>query len=365
MKNEGLKVMLCLLVCVSLLVATVVCGDSVGLAVSDAVSLLGDMNLDEISITVNSVGADERISSITGYGGGSYASSSAVHSTSADMEALKEQAQKLFENYTRAGKIKEVQMGATSKTLTLGAVKIDNKTNQSISIKSLLNTKPSYKKVTKEEPYILIYHTHSTEGYEILDLGWYAKEYNSRTKDTDKNMVRVGDELTKILEESGYNVIHDRNIYDESYDGAYSRSRVTVEKYLEKYPSIQITLDVHRDAIHYSDGTKCKPTAEINNKKAAQVMIISGCEGNGVQDFGTWKSNLVFATHLQSRAEELYPGLMRPVFFCHRKYNMDVTPCSLLLEFGTDANTLEEAVYSAQLIGDALVEMLDKEIKEK
>ncbi len=364
MNKEGFKATVCLVVCISLISTTLLLGNSVGEAVSNAFLLLEGFALDEISITANSVGIDKKISTITGYGGGSYANSVNTQISNADLEALKQQAQKLFENYTKAGSIKEVQMGATSKTISLGAVKIDNKTNQSVNIKSLLNAHPEYKTVTKDEPYILIYHTHSTEGYELLDLGWYAKEYNSRTKDTNKNMVRVGDELTKVLENAGYKVIHDRNIYDESYDGAYARSRVSVEKYLKKYPSIQITLDVHRDAIHYSDGTKCKPTAEINNKKAAQVMIISGCEGNGVQDFSSWKSNLVFATHLQNKAGELYPGLMRPVFFCHRKYNMDVTPCSLLLEFGTDANTLEEAVYSAQLIGNTLVETLDKEVEK-
>lgn len=365
MNKEGFKATVCLIICVSLITATLLFGNSVGVAVSNAFLLLEGFISDEISITANSIGIDEKISTITGYGGGSYANSANTQASNADLEVLKQQAQKLFENYTKAGSVKEVQMGATSKTVSLGAVTIDNKTNQSVNIKSLLGTQPKYKKITKEEPYILIYHTHSTEGYELLDLGWYAKEYNSRTKDTNKNMVRVGDELTKVLENAGYKVIHDRNIYDESYDGAYARSRVSVEKYLKKYPSIQITLDVHRDAIHYSDGTKCKPTTEINNKKAAQVMIISGCEGNGVQEFNSWKSNLVFATHLQNKAGELYPGLMRPVFFCHRKYNMDVTPCSLLLEFGTDANTLEEAVYSAQLIGNTLVELLEKEVEEK
>ena len=88
-------------------------------------------------------------------------------------------------------------------------------------------------------------------------------------------------------------------------------------------------------------------------------MIISGCEGNGVSGFENWEKNLVFALSLQNSVEEKYSGLMRPVFFCHRKYNMNVTPCSLLLEFGTDANTLEEAVYSASLVGEALGGMLN------
>jgi len=68
--------------------------------------------------------------------------------------------------------------------------------------------------------------------------------------------------------------------------------------------------------------------------------------------------------HLQNTVEETYEGLMRPIFFCNRKYNMNVTPCSLLLEFGTDANTLEEAVYSASLVGESIAKMLDKELKK-
>lgn len=357
MKNDGLKTFICLILCVSLVVFSLCEGER---AVVFASSLISGENA-SVSINIHSDdnAVYDDIYSVTGYGGGGYVNASASI-TPTDIEALKSQAKKLFKNYTKAGNIKETYMGATGKTITYGVVKVDNKTSESVNIKSLLNQKPSLGEITKEKPYILIYHTHTTEGYELLDLGWYAKEYNSRTKDESKNMVRVGDELTRVLQEAGYNVIHDRNIYDASYDGAYARSRVSVEKYLKKYPSIKITLDVHRDAIQYSDGTKCKPTAEINGKKASQVMIISGCEGDGVESFASWKQNLVFATHLQSQAEEMYPCLMRPVFFCNRKYNMDVTPCSLLLEFGTDANTLEESVYSAQLIGNALAELLDK-----
>lgn len=363
MNNNFFKTVFCLALCVTLVVCTLLKGERVGVLVSNVASDINKINSQNGFFEVNEGGnSDSEMYVVTGYGGGSYVNASS-NITPTDIETLKKQAEELFENYTKAGDIKEIHMGATSKTLTCGVVEVDNKTDDTINLKNLLNEKASYGKITKDEPYILIYHTHSTEGYEMLDLGWYSKEYNSRTKDTSKNMVRVGDELTRVLEEAGFKVIHDRNIYDESYNGAYSRSRVSVEKYLKEYPSIQITLDVHRDAIHYSDGTKCKPTAQINGKKAAQVMIISGHEGNGVEDFPQWKKNLVFALDLQSSAEEVYSELMRPVFFCNRKYNMDVTPCSLLLEFGTDANTLEEAVYSAQLIGDALVNVLNKNME--
>ena len=361
-KKFGVKSLLCFVLCVSLIGGSIFIGDYVAAFSQSIFNKYSNLEEEGYILTINGnfAAPDTDEYSIVGYGGGDYVSAT-VSKTPTDIETLKALAENEYKNYKKSGNIDEKQMGATSKTLSYGVVKVDNKTTQNISIKSLLSQKPSYNTITKDKPYILIYHTHSTEGYEMLDLGWYSDDYNSRTTDKSKNMVRVGDELTKVLESAGYGVIHDRNIYDSSYNGAYSRSRVSVEKYLKENPSIVITLDVHRDAIHYESGTKCKPTAVINGKKAAQVMIISGCEGDGVEDFTTWKQNLVFALNLQSEIEESNQGLMRPIFFCNRKYNMDVTPCSLLLEFGTDANTLEEAVYSAQLVGKALVKMLDKQ----
>lgn len=352
MKYKGFKTLFCFFLCCALVLGSVLSGEKTGAFVSGILACFSP-RINNIS----PVSSGNNVYSIIGYGGGGYADASASN-TSSDIEQMKRQAEKVFKNYTKAGNIEEVQMGATSKTLSYGNVLVDNKTDTTISLKKLLNETSHYTQIDKNKPCILVYHTHSTEGYEMLDLGWYAKEYDSRTKDKSKNMIRVGEELVKALENAGFKVIHDKNIYDESYDGAYSRSRVTVEKYLKKYPSIFITLDVHRDAIYYDSGTRGKPTAKINGKKAAQVMIITGCEGNGVQNFSEWYKNLVFATHLQRSVEKSAEGLMRPVFFCNRKYNMDVTPCSLLLEFGTDANTLEEAVYSAQLVGNALADML-------
>ncbi len=361
-KNSFVKNVACFTLCGTLLWGSFSFGGKVGEANNKLFSIFEKLSYNSTSADIKSFSSYDDVYISTGYSSGSY-KSAAVSSTPTDIKTLKKQAEELFKNYTKAGNIKETQMGATSKTITYGKVKIDNKTSDTVNVKKLLDTAPEYKKITKDDPYILIYHTHSTEGYEMLDLGWYSEEYNSRTDDKAKNMVRVGDELTRVLEQAGFNVIHDRNIYDKNYNGAYSRSRVSVESYLKKYPSIQITLDVHRDAIHYDSGTRCKPTAEINGKKAAQVMIISGCEGNGVEDFPDYIKNLGFATHLQNEVEEKYESLMRPIFFCNRKYNMDVTPCSLLLEFGTDANTLEEAVYSAYLIGTALANMLEENIK--
>ena len=173
------------------------------------------------------------------------------------------------------------------------------------------------------------------------------------------------DELTRYLEKHGFVVIHDTEIHDEEYNSAYDHSRAVVEKYLEEYPSIEITIDVHRDDITYSDKTKVKPTAVINGKKAARMMIIAGCEYNRVKNFPNWEKNLRFDLQVQNKVNELYEGLMRPILFSERKYNMYETDYSFLLEVGTDANTLEEACYSARLFGDALGQLLNEKYVTK
>lgn len=367
-KNNFVYKSLCLILCVALVSSVLYGGDYISGKVMNVVenvfSLKRDLQSADISLNNAFNNESNATFSPSGFGGGGYNAVTYKNGTPSDIVELMEEAEELYNNLKKTGDIKEQQFCTSPTGTSYGAVSVNNRTDEDISIKSLLNETPEYKKITKDEPYILVYHTHTTETYELLDLGWYSNEYNSRTKDSRKNMVRVGEELVKELEKAGYKVIHDKTVYDSSYNGAYGRSLVSVEKYLEKYPSIVLTLDVHRDAIHYDGGTKSKPTAEINGKKAAQVMIISGCEGDGVEDFPHWKDNLTFALHLQNTVEESYDGLMRPVFFCNRKYNMNVTPCSVLLEFGTDANTLEEAVYSASLIGKSITKMLDKEFEK-
>lgn len=213
-------------------------------------------------------------------------------------------------------------------------------------------------KLTEGRPQVLIYHTHSTESYEMQDLGYYENGSSARTTNEKYNMIRVGDEITQQLQSAGIEVIHDRNLYDyPSYNGAYNRSADAVKKYLKKYPSITVTLDIHRDAIEQSGGVRVKPTAVVNGKKAAQVMIIAGVD-DGTMDFPKWKENMKFASALQTRMEADFKGLTRAAMVCHRRYNMYLTTNSLLIEVGGHANTLDEAIYSGEMIGKSLARVL-------
>ena len=281
--------------------------------------------------------------------------------TPADILKMMQEAETVFANAEKKGNIVEKQYDATNATDTYGNITVRNTTpSHSVDIKSAVEKNATLQIADKRAPTVLIFHTHTTESYELLNYGWYTTEYVTRSNSPDRNMVRVGTAICEELTKMGIGVVHDTEIHDTKYTGAYDRSRESITQIMAENPTVQVVIDVHRDAIKQSDGTRIKPTAEINGKKAAQIMIIAGCEDGKVTDFPRWEENLTFALQLQKTAETDYPGLMRPVLFSARKYNMDVTPCSVLLEVGSDSNTLEEAEYSGHLIGKALGELLLK-----
>ena len=282
-----------------------------------------------------------------------------------DIQKLIDEAKKQLANASHDGKIVSRQYDNSGATTVYGKVAVQNRTSQKMDIKKVLAEPVDLKIEDKTKPTILIYHTHTTESYQMLDTDWFTKSYQTRSNLATRNMVRVGDEIVAQLEAAGFAVIHDTKIYDATYNGAYYRSEDAIEAYQKKYPQLQVLLDIHRDAIQTNDTTRIKPVATINGKKAAQIMIISGCEGGGVTDFPDWRYNLRFATQLQKICEESYPGLMRPLYFCNRQYNMHKSHCSLLLEMGSDSNTLDEAAYSGRMLGKALAQLLENYVIKK
>lgn len=283
--------------------------------------------------------------------------------TPADILAWMREAEEKEPSQHKDGDIRAQTFGKKSATEAFRGLLIRNQTDDVQPDYDALWEADAPLSVDKTQPAVLIFHTHTTEGYELLDRDWYAADTTSRTTDTSRNVARVGTAIAEELERAGFRTLHDTTVHDAAYSGAYDRSRKTVESYLKRYPDLSVVLDVHRDAIQENDGTKIKPVVTVGGKKAAQIMIISGAQGGKVVDFPNWRQNLRFALRLQDACEAQAAGLTRPIFFCHRKYNMDMTPCSLLVEFGSEANTLEEAVYAGRLFGRALAGLLENYVK--
>lgn len=287
-----------------------------------------------------------------------------ITKTPADILEIIEKYTKLFADDRRDADIKETTYGKTGATHIFENVKVKNTTEtKSLDIEKVL-AEPLELSIDKSKPAVLIFHSHTSEGYELIERSWYAEGSTSRSNDEALNVVRVGTEIENYLTEKGYTVIHDKTIHDDNYTGSYPHSRKTIEKILEENPQIQIVLDIHRDSITLDNGTKIKPVVEIGGKKAAQLMIITGAEEGKVEDFPDWEYNLRFALRLQKKCEDMFSGLMRPVLFSQRKYNMDITHFSLLIEMGSEANTLEEACYSGRMLASALAALMDEYVKE-
>ncbi len=263
----------------------------------------------------------------------------------------------------KSGEIKEVTFKANAGTqyVNLPAGQVRNCT--SVSNSTLLDESkkmPEFKIEKNSQPQVLIMHTHTTESYEPYQRNFFDASFNSRTTDMTKNVCAVGDQIAAQLKNAGIGVIHDTTVHDyPQYPGSYQRSIKTVQALLKKYPSIKVVLDIHRDAICVNDKLRTAPVTTINGKKAAQVMIISGCD-NGKMNMPNYMKNFRFASLFQQTMESSYPTLTRPVLFDYRNYNQQLTTGSLLVEIGSHANSIDEAVYSGQLVGQALVKTLDK-----
>lgn len=250
------------------------------------------------------------------------------------------------------------EMNITEGNTKYENVQVRNVSSASIDIKEELEGELGFKMEKTDEPQVLIYHTHASESYLPYDTGYFYESFFPRDTDTSNNVCAVGEEIAKQLNSAGIVTVHDTTLHDNpSYSGAYDRSLDTINKYLEKYPTIKVVLDIHRDGIG-TDTEKYKPVFTADGRKSAQVMILAGYNYDGSEEFSDWEYNLRFALRIQDEASKEYPEMMRPVNFADYMYNMNVNTGSLLIEVGSESNTLEEARYAGFLLGKILCRVL-------
>lgn len=190
----------------------------------------------------------------------------------------------------------------------------------------------------------------------ILQASGYEYEAsgNFRTIDLNKSVVRVGTELTNYLKKKGFNVTHNTTYHDyPAYSGSYERSLETIQGLLAG-KSTQIVIDLHRDAVGSS--STYAPTVKINGKYVAQLMFVIGTDGGGLEH-PNWKQNLKMAVKIQEKANEMYPGLFRPIIIRNSRYNQHLTTGACIIEVGATGNTLEQCILSMQCLSNVLEEV--------
>lgn len=203
-----------------------------------------------------------------------------------------------------------------------------------------------------EEPTVLIIHTHTTESYTRVDEP-YTESAAWRTTDEGYNMVSIGEVVREILEENGIPVIHDRELHDyPSYNGSYTRTRAAIMDYVNQNGSIQLILDLHRDAA--GEGShQMRTLAAVDGEPSAQLMLVMGT------NYDTYEDNLSLALKVHAQLEAQCPGITRPLQLRAARFNQDLCPGTLLVEVGAAGNTHPEARRAAEELAKAIVALAE------
>ena len=228
-------------------------------------------------------------------------------------------------------------------------VKIKNQTTYNLTQEIL---KPD---IAINNKNILIFHTHSCESYTPSEKYSYTQTGNYRTTDLNYTVTRVGTELENYLKQYNLNVVHNTSYHDyPSYNGSYTRSLQTVENMLQTTSS-DIIIDLHRDAI--GSRPDYAPTVKIGEDYAAQIMFIIGTNEGGLFH-PNWNENLKFAVKVQEKAEEMYPGLFKPIMLTKSRYNQHTGKYANIIEVGATGNTLEQCLTSMKYLSAIINEIL-------
>ena len=231
-------------------------------------------------------------------------------------------------------------------------VKIKNESKYKLTRDDL---KPNIDFKNKKD--IVIYHTHTCESYTKTEKYKYKATGNYRTTDLNYSVARVGTELTKYLEKYKFSVIHSKTYHDyPQYNGSYARSLDTVSRIMKK-SNASFVIDLHRDALgsnsHYG------PSVKINGEEAAQLMFVIGTNGGG-RSHSNWKKNLKLAIKVQKKANEMYPGLFKPIIVRNSRYNQHVSDGACIIEVGATGNTLEQCLTSMKYLSAVIDEVMNK-----
>ncbi len=229
-------------------------------------------------------------------------------------------------------------------------VQIVNRAEVPIDVAALLEQPLRYRQ--SQGPKVLIVHTHATEAY----LG--TDDYHST--DPQQNVVRVGQELCDRLNALGIETVHDTDLNDlDGYTGAYEHMADGIAQYLQRYPSIEMVIDVHRDAVEDDSGAEIALTGSIDGVSAAKLLLVMGTDAAGMEH-PNWRDNLACAVQIQALCEKNAPGIFRDMSLRSQRYNQHLTANSILLEVGTAGNTLQEALVSIDYFAQQLALLLSQ-----
>ena len=235
---------------------------------------------------------------------------------------------------------------------------LNNETSYQPNVNALLGVDVTVKPT--QEPLVLVLHTHTREGYLRESAAYLEGDLGSLTytKEEERNVLAVGKAFISALNKNGITAIHCTVMHDEpGLSGSYERAAASIEFFLTHYPSIRYVVDLHRDAILTAEGEYVRAATEIEGKSVAQILPVVGTNGGGWEHDG-WEGNLALALQLREELNQNDTALSRPVMLRNHTYNQELAPYAILLEIGTGANSIEEAIAAATLAGEAFARVI-------
>lgn len=208
--------------------------------------------------------------------------------------------------------------------------------------------KPKTISIAKDKPYVMVYNTHATEAY--------LPEHDGGFRSTDKNynVIAIADIITKNLIEKGHLVKQVETMHDyPNYNASYSRAKSTLETELSKEKNLKVLIDVHRDGVSpdasYYDRIKKESVVEIDGKRVGTFKFVIGNDTPNKDEI------IQFSNYIKSVSDMMYPGLaLKPIIKPYGKFNQNISDYSLLMEVGSNVNTLDETKRTADYISEIL-----------
>lgn len=236
-------------------------------------------------------------------------------------------------------------------TNTYNSVKVKNESQYQLTEEMLV---PNVELSNKKD--VVIYHTHTCESYTPTEANSYVASGNFRTTDLNYSVVRVGTELANNLQARNFNVIHNTTFHDyPAYTGSYTRSLSTIKSILNESQNAEFIIDLHRDAL--GSNSNYAPSIKIGEESVAQLMFVIGTDGGGL-DHKDWLYNFKLAVKIQEKANEMYPGLFKPIILRNSRYNQHVSKGALIIEVGATGNTLEQCNGSMKYLANIIEETM-------
>lgn len=212
-----------------------------------------------------------------------------------------------------------------------------------------------------DKPLVLIYHTHTTEAYMPSEKYMYKPRDSSyHTDNLNFSVARIGEVVADELNRLGIPTLHNKTVHDvPTYMTSYTNSLKTVEQVLKENPSIKIVVDIHRDApIKDPQRSREITTVQIDGIIYSRFMIVIGTDKTFPHP--NWHQNYQFATMLNNKLEESYPGITRDINLRSERFNQHVLNKAILLEIGSHGNTIEESINSAKVFAKVLAILIEE-----